>query len=145
MTTARKPAATAAKKPTNGPSEVIPGVFVGGWKDAEKFEGTRLCVLDDPEPQAPADAQFRIYDAGREAAIPANLDRVAALAHAAREKDRPVLFFCGHGVRRGPLATAWYLHAHEGLSMDEAYARIESVRPKVERPPRWIANWTPPA
>ena len=49
--------------------------------------------------------------------------------------------FCGHGVRRSPLAAAWYLHRNENLSLDDAYARIRAVRPKVETAQDWIGNW----
>jgi len=64
-------------------------------------------------------------------------------AAAARKSGQPVLMFCGHGVRRGPLATAWYLHRSEGIPLEEAYVRIRAVRPKVESVDRWVEDLGP--
>jgi hypothetical protein len=124
----------------SGPAEIAPGVFVGGWKDALLFEGVRICVLDEPESGMPADFQLAIYDPGREAAVIPNLDIVAARIQGARATGRKVLVFCGQGVRRGPLAGAWYLHRHLGLSLRTAYDRLRRVRPVVESPDSWIRN-----
>jgi hypothetical protein len=137
-------------KPTA--SEVAPGVFVGGWKDANAFHGTRFCVLDDaPDEAIPAETHLPIYDPGTDRPIRANLDRIAALAEAARGRQEPVLFFCGHGVRRGPLAAAWFLHRHENVSLEVAYDRIRAVRPQIETAKDWagdvsvLADEKPPA
>jgi hypothetical protein len=130
---------TAAPKPTA--SEVGDGVFVGGWNDATKFRGTRICVLDEsPEGEVPAEVQIPIYDPANDRPIRANLERVAARAKEARGRGEPVLFFCGHGVRRGPLAAAWYLHRQERVSLSTAYDRIRAVRPNVETPEKWIGD-----
>jgi len=126
-------------KPTA--SEIAPGVFVGGWKDAESFQGERICVLDEAEDGVPAEAHWPIYDRERREAIVANLDAVAARVASAHEKGVPVLVFCGHGVRRGPLGGAWYLHRREGLTLEEAYDRIRAVRPDIEVPREWIPGW----
>jgi len=126
------------------PSRVAEGLYVGGWSDATGFAGTRICVLDAREDDAPADHQIPIYDGALKAALVSNLDRIAELADQARAKGDDVLMFCGHGVRRGPLAMAWYLRRHDGGTIDDAYARIEAVRPQVERASRWIRNWNDP-
>ncbi len=122
-------------------SEVAPGVFVGGWKDAARFVGARFCVLDEPEPEMPADAHRPIYDEAKDEPIRANLDEVAELVRGARKRGKPVLLFCGHGIRRSPLAAAWYLHRTEGLTLDAAYDRIRSVRPRVEHVREWVGHW----
>ncbi|MCI4341153.1 MAG: hypothetical protein L3K11_02085 [Thermoplasmata archaeon] len=130
----------------SSPSEIAPGVFVGGWSDAPSFKGRRYCVLDErPAEALPADEQITIYDGEGDRAIPENLDRLAGLVEEARSGGEPVLLFCGHGVRRGPLAGAWYLHRHEGLAFPEAYARIRAVRPGVEEAGEWIGHWSEPA
>jgi hypothetical protein len=135
-TTSRKPSS-----PSTNASEVEPGVFVGGWADAVDFQGARFCVLDklSDEP-VPAEAHLPIYDPATDRPIRANLDRIAELAITARTQGKPVLFFCGHGVRRGPLATAWFLHRSEGVLLAEAYTRIRAVRPKVETARQWAGD-----
>jgi protein-tyrosine phosphatase len=138
----RKRATPSPTKPTA--SEVAPGVFVGGWADAERFGGMRFCVLDEtPDAPFPAEVHIPIYDDATHAPIRANLDRLAGLVAAARKSGQPVLMFCGHGVRRGPLATAWYLHRSEGIPLEEAYVRIRAVRPKVESVDRWAEDLGP--
>ena len=126
--------------PAHGPSEIAPGVFVGGWNDALKFEGVRFCVLDDAPEDRPTSEHVRIYDESTDRANRANLDRLAAGVAAARKSGSPVLVFCGHGVRRSPLGAAWFLHKSEGLPLDAAYDRIRAVRPKIEHARDWIGH-----
>ncbi len=69
----------------------------------------------------PEGTHVQIYDESTDRAIVANLDKLAKSVGAARARNEPVLMFCGHGVRRSPLAGAWYLHRAEKLSLDAAY------------------------
>lgn len=131
---------TSTRPRAPSPSEIAPGVYVGGWKDARTFSGTRFCVLDEAPPDMPDATHVTIFDASADRPIVANLDRLAKAMKAAREKDRPVLVFCGHGVRRSPLAAAWYLHRVEGLSLDAAYDRVRAARPKIEHVREWVGN-----
>jgi len=122
-------------------SEVAPGVFVGGWSDAALFSGEKVCVREEaPEGMAHV-THLPVYDETRGEPIRENLDRVADVIDTARANDRPVLVYCGHGVRRGPLAAAWYLHRYEGLTLDEAFARIAAVRPQIEPVTKWAKRW----
>ncbi|MCI4319668.1 MAG: dual specificity protein phosphatase family protein [Thermoplasmata archaeon] len=122
-------------------SEFAPGLFVGGWKDAEKFSGTRFCVLDEAPEGMPDGVHVAIYDGEKDTPILENLERVAGLMHAAARKNERVLVYCGHGVRRSPLAAAWYLHRFAALPLDEAYAKIRGVRPQVEEAKEWMEHW----
>jgi protein-tyrosine phosphatase len=132
---------TAKTKPTpKGPSEIAPGVFVGGWKDALGFEGARFCVLDEAPPDLPPATHVPIYDEATDRALTKNLDRLAEAMRASKEKGEPVLVFCGHGIRRSPLGGAWYLRRVEGLSLDEAYERVRTARPKIEGAKDWVGN-----
>lgn len=143
MTAGAKPLKSPkARSRPKSPAEVAPGVFVGGWNDAVKFVGKKFCVLDEAPDEMPPATHLQIYDEAKDAPIVANLDKVASGMNSARESNEPVLVFCGHGVRRSPLAAAWYLHRYEDLSLDEAYAKIRSVRPRVETAQEWIGNWT---
>ena len=132
------------RKVTPSPQEVAPGVFVGGWSDALKFAGTKFCVLDEAPDDMPPATHVPIYDETMDAPLVPNLDRLAAAIDAAHRAKEPVLVFCGHGVRRSPLAAAWYLHRYQNLSLEEAYERIRAVRPKVETAKEWIGNWKNP-
>lgn len=129
-----------AKTTTKSPSEIAPGVFVGGWNDALRFVGAKFCVLDDAPDDMPAATHVPIYNRATDQADTANLSRLARLIREARTKGEPVLVFCGHGVRRSPLGGAWYLHTTEGISLDAAYDRICAIRPRVEPAREWIGN-----
>jgi protein-tyrosine phosphatase len=139
VATKRKSGATSGAK-AKGPSEIAPGVFVGGWKDAVAFEGSRFCVLDEAPDDMPPATHVRIYDEAKDEADRPALDRLASGMRAARAKGEPVLVFCGHGIRRSPLGGAWYLHTSEGITLDEAYARVRAARPKVEHARDWIGH-----
>jgi protein-tyrosine phosphatase len=140
MTPHRKTAAAKRPTRTKGPSEIAPGVFVGGWKDAVQFEGARFCVLDEAPEDMPPATHVRIYDEAKGGADRRSLDRLVRGMQAARAKGESVLVFCGHGIRRSPLGGAWYLRNEEGLTLDGAYVRIQAVRPQVERPRDWLEN-----
>jgi protein-tyrosine phosphatase len=141
MTAARRdPKFPSAKKAPPSPQEIAPGVFLGGWKDAIEFSGRRFCVLDEAPDDMPPATHIPIYDEKKDAPIVGNLDRLASEVNSVHRSGEPVLLFCGHGVRRSPLGAAWYLHRYEHLSLDEAYARIRAVRPKVEVASEWIGN-----
>ncbi|HXY47125.1 MAG TPA: dual specificity protein phosphatase family protein [Thermoplasmata archaeon] len=129
----------ALRRPKS-PAEVAPGVFVGGWKDAVAFEGTRFCVLDEKPEDMPPATHIPIYDDRSGSAIHPNLDRLAREIEAARAQGRPVLIFCGHGIRRSPLGAAWYLHRSEKLSLTEAFERVRAVRPRAEPPVAWMGK-----
>ena len=124
-------------------SEVSSGIFVGGSKDAASFRGQRICVLDErPDAEdVPLDAHRTIYDERTDSTIRKNLDEVADLVARAHDRGEPVLLFCGHGVRRSPLAAAWYLHRAERIPLDAAYERIRAARPQVEHVRDWVGHW----
>jgi protein-tyrosine phosphatase len=136
-TTQRSPKRSS---PRSGPSEIAPGVFVGGWDDAVRFEGTRFCVLDEKPEGMPKATHIPVYDEPSGSARRENLDRLAREVTSARGRGEPVLIFCGHGVRRSPLGGAWYLHRSEGLTLEQAYARIRAARPKVEPASAWVPD-----
>jgi len=141
MTARAKPAPPRRPRARpNSPAEVAPGVFVGGWNDAVAFEGTRFCVLDEKPSEMPPATHIAIYDDGTGSAIRSNLDRLAREIGAARAAGRPVLVFCGHGIRRSPLAAAWYLHRSEQLPLEAAFERVRAVRPRAEPPSSWMEN-----
>ncbi|EQD40321.1 Dual specificity protein phosphatase 14, partial [mine drainage metagenome] len=119
------------------PSEISPGVFVGGRAVAAAFSGCRICVLDDGASPGVSATHLPVYDPEADRPIVENLERVAEAVRRAHDRGEPVLIFCGHGVRRSPLAAAWYLRRAEGISLEAAYDRIARVRPFVERAETW--------
>ncbi len=140
MPSTRAKKASLPRTESKTPSEIAPGVYVGNWDDALRFEGARFCVLDEATPDMPPAAHIPIYNEQADRADRRNLDRLADAMRAARSKGSPVLVFCGHGKFRSPLGAAWYLHRAEGVALDEAYSRVCAARPKASRTLDWIGN-----
>jgi len=113
---------------------------VGGWKEAQGFSGSRFCVLDEVPDGMPPATHIPIYDGAKDRPIVRNLDRLTDRMKQAHDRGEPVVVFCGHGVRRSPLAAAWYLHRTEGVALEEAYARVRTVRPGIEVAREWIGD-----
>ncbi len=97
-------------------------------------------MLDEPPEAMAGVTHVPIYDERTGRALRPNLDRLAEEIGRARATGRPVVVFCGHGIRRSPLAVAWYLHRSEGIPLAEAFARIRAVRPRVEAPSAWLGD-----
>jgi len=140
MTPAKTSRTPAKRRPNRGPSEIAPGIFVGGWKEALAFHGTRFCVLDEAPPEMPPATHIPLYDGGKDAVIRKNLDRLADSVRKASAGGEPVLIFCGMGVRRGALGGAWYLHRTEGIPLEEAYAKVRAARPQIEDAGTWVGD-----
>lgn len=136
-----KTSGKSRKSAPKSPSEFAPQVFVGGWDDAVKFEGAKFCVLDAKPDDMPPATHIPIYNESVDRADPKNLDRLVDGMTAAHAKGQPVLVFCGHGMYRSPLGAAWYLHRTEGISLEEAYVRVQSVRPKAKPAAGWVGNY----
>jgi hypothetical protein len=143
VATRRAARAPSKKNDAASPQEISPGLFLGGWKDALQFSGRKFCVLDEAPDDMPPATHVRIYDEEKDAPIVANLDRLATQIARARASREPVLVFCGHGVRRSPLAVAWYLHRDQKVPLEEAFDRIRAVRPQIEAASEWIKNCAP--
>ncbi len=133
---------SSERRRAKGPTEVAPGLFVGGWGEAEGFSGARFCVLDEKPAELPNGTHIPVYDERTGGAIRPNLDRLAKEAAAAKGRGEAVVVFCGHGIRRGPLGAAWILHRNDHLTLEQAFDRIQAVRPRIERPAAWMDDPT---
>ena len=140
MATKRARPSRPASRATT-PSEFAPGVFVGNWEDAQRFEGARFCVLDEAPEDMPPATHVAIYAEATDTADPKALDRLAASMQRAHLKGEPVLVFCHQGRYRSPLGAAWYLHRTEGLSLDEAFERVRAARPVAKVASGWVGNY----
>ena len=77
---------------------------------------------------------------GPEEPISAHFERVNAFVGAARAAGGVVLVHCHGGVSRAAALVCAYLIAAEGLSYDEALARLRSVRPVVSPNPGFASQ-----
>lgn len=132
--------------------EVAPGIWVGSYPQspedihhlAKDLGVTGLvCLQDDYDMGSLGlnwDILTRAYasvgiDARREPVrdfspddLLRTLPRCVAAIHDLRSQGKTVYVHCTVGLNRSPTAVIAYLHAHEGLSVDEARERVQSRR-----------------
>jgi protein-tyrosine phosphatase len=51
-----------------------------------------------------------------------------------------VLVHCEEGCERAPLVVAWFLVTRRAMTMDSAYALLQSRRPFVQDRRRWLGE-----
>jgi len=132
-------------------SEIIPGLFISGMREAEIWEfGPRICVHEDGptyDMLRDCSAFIPILDkppnshqdrTGAVASIKA-LNQVSQHIHTLLIRQIPVLVHCWGGVERSPLAVAWFLvgYGYED-SLSDAYAFLKSKRPVVSDRTFWL-------
>jgi Dual specificity phosphatase, catalytic domain len=117
-----------------GPSEILPGLFLGDLQDAVKFDGIIINVLHDRPACEPRRAiQLPFLANGR-----ATLDSTAALIDAVLAREQCVLVHCEEGSERAPLVVVWFLITRRAMSLDEAYRQVIAKRPIVRDRRRWL-------
>ncbi len=117
-------------------SEIIPNLFVGDLQDAQKFDGTIISVLPDLPEDEPWQALHLPFMAnGIE-----SLDGAAKIIDDALALGQCVLVHCEEGCERAPLVVAWFLKTRRAMTLDEAYALLQSRRPMVRNRARWLGS-----
>jgi protein-tyrosine phosphatase len=117
-------------------TEVVEGLFVGDLQDAQRFEGVIVNVLPDIMEAEPAHAIHVPFMARGIASMIEAADVIAdALSRGAR-----VLVHCEEGCERAPLVVAWFLVTRRAMTMDSAYALLQSRRPFVQDRRRWLGE-----
>jgi protein-tyrosine phosphatase len=115
-------------------SEIIENLFVGDLQDAQHFDGMIINVLPDLLQGEPAHAIHMPFLAkGLE-----SLEQTAELIDAGLARGMRVLVHCEEGCERAPLVIAWFLKTRRAMTLDEAYALLQSRRPMVEDRRRWL-------
>ncbi len=117
--------------------EILPNLFLGDGKDLAEFRGDVVYVREDIPLRSRPDATWiPFHRDGR--ADPAKLDEAAAAIDERLAKGDRVFVHCGAGTKRSPLAVAWYLRRYKGMTLDEAYAFIQTKRPIVLNMTSWL-------
>ena len=127
-------------------SEIIPGLWVGTYRDSYAWKGYVVCVLEERFSELPKtvvhvpilDPDGFDGETTSLRAVPAQLDAVADLVEAHLAKMEQVLVCCGQGIERSPLAVVWYLHRKRGLDVSKAYQLVREKRPEVEERLAWL-------
>ncbi len=117
--------------------EILPNLYLGDGKDLAEFQGSVVYVREDIPLRSRPDAKWiPFHRDGR--ADTGKLDEAAAAIDALLRNGDRVFVHCGAGTKRSPLAVAWYLHKHKGMTIDEAYTLIQARRPIVLRMTDWL-------
>lgn len=115
-------------------SEIIPNLFVGDLQDVQKFAGTIISVL----PDLPEDEPWQALHLPFLANGIDSLNIAAKIIDDALTLGQRVLVHCEEGWERAPLVVAWFLKVRRGMTLDEAYALLQSRRPMVRNRRRWL-------
>jgi Dual specificity phosphatase, catalytic domain len=115
---------------------------VGAWEAADALVAARepgwaiICVLENPrsEDRRPETIWRPVLVPGTGGLLTTliatreSLEAVSVEIDRGFEQGRNVLVHCGAGIERSPLAVSWWLRTRVGLSLDEAYARLQRRR-----------------
>jgi hypothetical protein len=139
-------------------TEVISRLYVGtvenGFEWTEQSTGYNqalICVLEyPPAPRGIPEQAISLPLLRQGPSGSPQLSRQASLSQLHTIADvvdrhlkvptRRVLVFCAAGIERSPLAVAWYLQEHCGLTLDEAYSLIRRKRPIVRDRRAWLCS-----
>ncbi len=128
-------------------SEILPGLWIGTYRDSYAWKGFAICVLEERFSELPKTVAhvpildpdgFDGGDGSSLRAVYAQLEAVNDLVDAALARKDTVLVCCGQGIERSPLAVVWYLHRRKGMTVTQAYALVRSKRPEVQERLEWL-------
>lgn len=66
------------------------------------------------------------------------VESVVKVIDYALKNEQKVVVHCAMGMERSVLSVAWYMHQYLGLSLDDAYEQIKSIRPIAADRRNWI-------
>lgn len=128
-------------------THVLCQLYLGDRLAAARFEGSRLCVSEDPPDyvgefyHVPLLARAPNSTLDRSGAIVslAGLEAIVGMISDHMLRQAPLIVHCVGGVERSPLAVAWYLWVTAAYpSLETAYEYLKRIRPVVVDRRQWI-------
>lgn len=128
-------------------------LYLGDWNDAQKFEGSIICVMQELLSIEPMNAYWiPIIRTSKPTndhqlieeqeltvtALPQQLHMVATRIISNQCDGIPTLVHCMAGIERSPLAIVWYLHAFKYMGWNKAYDFVKKKRPEVANRLSWL-------
>lgn len=122
-------------------NEIIKNLFLGDWGDAMKWHSDLSMRVPTHSPIPKVVDVLDAIEPGRGGMVNmATLDALADVIAAYLKAGCKVLVHCRAGMERSPLTVAWFLRAHKGMTLAEAYDLLQSKRSIVT--PKY--DWLPP-
>ena len=134
-------------------TKILDRLYLGDWADAQKFDGTIICVMQDILSVEPINAYWipvirtskpvddnHLID-GQDLEITGlkhQLELISELIHDNRIDGKDVLVHCMAGIERSPLTIVYYLHKYRDMSWDRAYSFVQEKRPEVANRLQWL-------
>lgn len=134
-------------------TKILDHLYLGDWNDAQKFDGTIICVMQDILSVEPKHAYWIpiIRTTGGEIDYDKLIDdqdlEVTALPHQLMiagvlinmgMDEGDVLVHCMAGIERSPLTIVYYLKNYKGYTWDDAYKFVQDKRPEVANRLSWL-------
>ena len=125
---------------------VTPELVIGSCEDAEnpellhRFNIDAVLSLEPVRILKPVACQLILRVQDRIALPEAVITQAVDFIQQQIAQGRNVLVHCQMGISRSPALVLAYLHQHQGLSLQQALARIQQLRPQAEPHPALLAS-----
>lgn len=117
-------------------------LWVGDWYDAQKFDGEKICVLENvSQHECASDTHLiPIFENGIHGRVNMDqIDKAATLMTGRLDAGVKLLVHCAAGIERSPLTCAYWLRkmgVHSTLAA--AYTHLKIIRSIVEDRTVWL-------
>lgn len=125
-------------------NKIIDHLYIGDLEDSLTFDkeypitGVILCVLENRPESEPDNAFHFPIKTPSNHVHTEQLDKVYTFIDAMLKSDHHVLVHCAAGIERSPLAVAWFLSRHYGMTIEKAYEIVKKNRPQTQDRSVWL-------
>ena len=126
-------------------SWVLPNLGVTGSEGAEEAIDKGYFVINvagelmnDATVKMPIEPSNGTWGRKRDSTVLQTLESIVNTMEMAKASQQKVVVHCSMGMERSVLATVWYLLRNKGMSLDNAYNFVRSVRPIATDRRTWL-------
>jgi len=126
-------------------SWVLPNLGVTGAEGAEKAIDKGHFVINvagelvnEATVKMPIEPSNQVWGIKRSNTVLPTLESIVNMMDMVMATDQKVVVHCSMGMERSVLATVWYLVRNKGMSLDNAYSFVRSVRPIATDRREWL-------
>jgi len=126
-------------------SWVLPNLGVTGAEGAEQAIKKGQFVINvagelhnEATVKMPIEPTVKGWDTNKQNTILPTLESIVNTMEMAMATEQKVVVHCSMGMERSVLATVWYLVRNKGMSLNNAYSFVRSVRPIATDRREWL-------
>ena len=135
-------------------TKILDHLYLGDIHDAQKFEGTIICVMQElvsalePEKaywipiirtRGKLNNDELIEEQDVEVvALKHQLELVCDIINKNTDQGKDTLIHCMASIERSPLTVIYYLHKHKNMGYNEAYEYVKKIHPITANRLSWL-------